>query len=115
MTSLLCECEHERDELYARVRKLERERDEARAINYRGLMRLAENARLREALRETLEVVEGETCGECGVECEACECDGSAWWRRARAALAGEECPRCRGTGEQPPCPACGLAGEEVK
>jgi hypothetical protein len=43
------------------------------------------------ALRETLEVVEGETCGECGVECETCECDGSAWWRRARAAIARAE------------------------
>jgi hypothetical protein len=46
---------------------------------------------LLEALRETLNVVEGETCGECGVECETCECDGSAWWRRARAAIAKAE------------------------
>lgn len=120
MTSLLSECEHERDELYARVRELERdldkvaanhvvmltrlskERDEARGQfaherDFRlAAMRRAERAeadaaRLREALRKTLEVVEGETCGECGVECEACECDGSAWWRRARAALAGEQ------------------------
>ena len=95
MTALVDKTEKERDEAQKALADLQGDDDAWRRTYERThadlLAAEADAARLREALRETLEVVEGETCGECGVKCEACECDGSAWWRRARAALAGEQ------------------------
>lgn len=102
MTSLLCECEHERDEMCARVRELEREQDTVRALKAaletvkreRDEAR-AEVKRLREALAEIARPKRG------GIEANDSDEDWIEYLRgalerersTARAALAGEVKP----------------------
>ncbi|MCA3125183.1 MAG: hypothetical protein ING90_21300 [Rhodocyclaceae bacterium] len=122
MTSLLSECEHERDELYARVRELEREQDTVRALKAaletvkrerdeaRGqfaherdfrlaAMRRAERAeadaaRLREALADLYAAHDSWTGCRCRTSDVCPSCDRAILAReKARAALAGEVKP----------------------
>lgn len=103
MTRRLLQTERERDEARAEVERLTRRvsmLEHSRSMEHgdaitRAERAEAEAARLRDALCVTLEALDGDTCAGCGFELSRCdtECAESAWWRDARAALAGEVKP----------------------